>query len=99
MRAVTGASRSTNAATSMDLSRRTRAFHGRALINAGVYLLSAGLLDDIAAGEAASIERDVFERLPSGSLAAFAGRFRFIDIGTPESLARAASVFGAEPRG
>ena len=75
------------------------AFHGRALINAGVYLLSGGLLDDIAAGEAASIERDVFERLPSGSLAAFAGRFRFIDIGTPESLAQAASVFGAEPRG
>ena len=75
------------------------AFHGRALINAGVYLLSEGLLDDIAAGEAASIERDVFEHLPSGSLAAFAGRFRFIDIGTPESLARAASVFGAEPRG
>ena len=45
------------------------------------------------------IERDVFERLPSGSLAAFAGRFRFIDIGTPKSLARAANVFGAVPRG
>ncbi len=70
-------------------------FHGTALISAGVYLLSANLLDDIAAGDAASIERDVFERLPSGSLAAFAGRFRFIDIGTPESLALAAAVFGA----
>ena len=50
----------------MDLSRRTQPFTARALINAGVYLLSGGLLDDIAAGEAASIERDVFERLPSG---------------------------------
>lgn len=70
-------------------------FHGTALISTGVYLLSADLLDDIAAGDAASIERDVFERLPSGTLAAFAGRFGFIDIGTPESLALAASVFGA----
>lgn len=70
------------------------AFHGTASINAGVYLLSAALLDDIAAGEATSLERDVFERLPAGSLAAYSGRFKFIDIGTPESLAAAASVFG-----
>ncbi len=70
-------------------------FHGTALISTGVYLLSADLLDDIAAGDAASIERDVFERLPTGSLAAFAGRFRFIDIGTPESLALAATVVDA----
>lgn len=70
-------------------------FRGSALINAGVYLLSAALLDDIAAGDAVSLERDVFERLPPGSLAAFAGRFRFIDIGTPESLGLAASVFRA----
>lgn len=70
-------------------------FHGTALISTGVYLLSADLLDDIAAGDAASIERDVFERLPSGTLAAFAGRFRFIDIGTPELLALAATVVDA----
>jgi NDP-sugar pyrophosphorylase family protein len=73
------------------------AFHGSALINAGVYLLSAALLDDIAARQGASLERDVFERLPPGSLAAFAGRFRFIDIGTPESLALAGNVLGAAP--
>jgi len=71
------------------------AFRGRALVSAGVYLLSPALLDAIAAGEAASIERDVFERLPAGSLAAFAGSFRFIDIGTPETLALAESVLGA----
>jgi NDP-sugar pyrophosphorylase family protein len=74
------------------------AFHGRAQINAGVYLLSAAMLDDIAAGQAVSLERDVYERLPPGSLAAFAGPFRFIDIGTPESLALAASVLRAVPR-
>lgn len=70
-------------------------FHGSALINGGVYVLSAALLDDIAAGDAASLERDVFERMPPRSLAAFAGRFHFIDIGTPETLAAAPDVFRA----
>jgi NDP-sugar pyrophosphorylase family protein len=63
------------------------AFRGRALINAGVYLMSAALLDEIAAGQAVSLERDFFERLPKNSLAAFTGCKNFIDIGTPESLA------------
>ena len=70
-------------------------FAGSAPVNAGVYLISARLLDQIAAGQAASLERDVFERLPPQSLRAFAGRFAFIDIGTPESLALAASVIDA----
>jgi NDP-sugar pyrophosphorylase family protein len=65
------------------------AFRGPALINAGVYLMSASLLDEIAAGTSTSLERDFFEQLPKGSLAAFAGCKHFIDIGTPESLAMA----------
>jgi len=69
------------------------AFCGSALISTGNYLLSAALLDDIATGTAASVERDVFERLPSGALATYAGRFKFIDVGTPESLAMAEGVF------
>jgi NDP-sugar pyrophosphorylase family protein len=64
-------------------------FHGGGLISAGVYLFSAAFLDEIAAGNAASIEHDVFACAPPGSLAAFAGDFAFIDIGTPESLALA----------
>jgi NDP-sugar pyrophosphorylase family protein len=75
-------------------AEKDASFRGRALISAGVYLLSAQLLDDIASGAGASLERDVFERLPAGRLAAFAGRFQFIDIGTPESLERAADVLG-----
>jgi NDP-sugar pyrophosphorylase family protein len=71
-------------------------YQGAALINAGVYCLSAALLDEIAAGEAKSLEREVFARLPAGTLAAFASGGTFIDIGTPESLARAAAVF-AQP--
>jgi len=69
-------------------------FQGHAFVSGGVYFLSAALLDEIAAGDAVSIERDVFERRPAGSLAAYAGCFRFIDIGTPETLALAESVLG-----
>jgi len=70
-------------------------FQGRALINAGIYCISAQLLDVIATGTAKSLERDVFERLPRRSLAAYTECSRFIDIGTPESLAQADEVFGA----
>jgi NDP-sugar pyrophosphorylase family protein len=71
-------------------------FHGRSVVSAGVYLFSAALLDAIAASGATSLEHDVFGRAPSGSLAAFAGRFAFIDIGTPESLKLAEGAFAAK---
>jgi NDP-sugar pyrophosphorylase family protein len=74
-------------------------FHGSGVVNAGVYLFSAAMLDEIAAGNATSLERDVFECAPAGSLDAFAGRFRFIDIGTPESLALAGEVIGGNVGG
>jgi NDP-sugar pyrophosphorylase family protein len=67
-------------------------FHGGGIVNAGVYLFSAALLDKIASGTAVSLEHDVFARARPGTLAAFVGRFPFIDIGTPESLAQAARV-------
>jgi NDP-sugar pyrophosphorylase family protein len=70
-------------------------FHGGGVVNAGVYMFSAALLDDIAAGSATSLEREVFERASAGSLAAFVGNFRFIDIGTPESLALAEHVISS----
>ena len=74
------------------------AFHGSSPVSAGVYLFSAALLDEIAAGNATSLERDVFARAPAGSLAAFTGRFAFIDIGTPQSLALAGKVIGSDAR-
>jgi mannose-1-phosphate guanylyltransferase len=74
------------------------AFHGASPISAGVYLFSAALLDEIAAGSVTSLERDVFARAPAGSLNAFTGRFTFIDIGTPESLALAGKVIGSDAR-
>jgi mannose-1-phosphate guanylyltransferase len=54
-------------------------------------------LDEIAAGGARSLEQEVFARLSAGSLAALSGRYRFIDIGTPDSLARAAEVLVRPP--
>jgi len=69
---------------------------GPALINAGVYLLSAGLMDDLARGRARSLEREVFPRLAPGTLRGFVADGRgFIDIGTPESYALAESVMTA----
>ncbi|MGQ9371557.1 nucleotidyltransferase family protein [Azospirillum sp. A39] len=67
---------------------------GPGTINAGVYLFSAAFLDRVAASDAASLERDVLERLPPGMLHAVVTRARFVDIGTPESLAAAAEVIG-----
>jgi mannose-1-phosphate guanylyltransferase len=71
-------------------------FHGQSVVSTGVYLFSVALLDEIAVGGAVSLERDVFGRAASGSLDAFAGRFAFIDIGTPESLKLAERVFAAK---
>lgn len=66
---------------------------GPGVINAGVYAVSARLLDEIAAGSARSWEREVLEAAPAGTLAAMVGRYTFIDIGTPESLAEAQGLF------
>ena len=68
---------------------------GAAWINAGIYLLGRALLAGLPAGRASSLERDLLERLPPGSLAAWRCPGRFIDIGTPASLAEAAAVLAA----
>jgi mannose-1-phosphate guanylyltransferase len=67
---------------------------GPAWINAGIYLLRQHLVDGLPAPPS-SLERDLLERLPAGSVLAFPTTGRFIDIGTPESLAAAPSVLTA----
>jgi D-glycero-alpha-D-manno-heptose 1-phosphate guanylyltransferase len=65
---------------------------GRGLINAGVYLLARHLLDKIPPSGAVSLERDLFPRWAAqGRCYGFAAAGRFLDIGTPESYARAAA--------
>jgi NDP-sugar pyrophosphorylase family protein len=66
------------------------------LINGGVYLLSAQLLDSLAVGDGSSLERDFLPHLAAGTLRSYIVRHaNFFDIGTPESYARAAVYFAA----
>lgn len=68
---------------------------GPAWINGGIYLLSLRLIDRLVAMGKSSLERDLLERLPAGSIAAWRHRGRFVDIGTPASLAQAAGIVEA----
>lgn len=62
---------------------------GPGMVNAGAYLMNRSFLDAwIQPGEG-SLERDVLPRALDGSVRAHVGDFRFLDVGTPESLARA----------
>ncbi len=65
---------------------------GPGIINAGIYLFSDQMMQRIAAMEGPSLETGVFEMLPAGTLHAVTSNGTFIDIGTPEDLARAAEV-------
>lgn len=72
---------------------------GSGIINAGVYLFSAAFLDRLAASTAQSLERDVLEAAAPGVLHAHVAKARFLDIGTPESLAAAAEILADPARG
>jgi NDP-sugar pyrophosphorylase family protein len=67
---------------------------GAGWINAGIYLIDRPLVEQIPAGRAVSIEREMF---PAWSrqrmLHAFPGAGSFLDIGTPESYQAAAEFF------
>lgn len=62
------------------------------LINAGMYLFSAQALELLMACDGPSLERDLLQRQPTGTIRAEIVRGRFIDIGTPDSLAMAPQV-------
>jgi len=68
---------------------------GPAWINAGIYLFGPRVLEKIAALKKGSLERGILEQMPSGSIAAFRTQGRFLDIGTPETLALAPEVLTA----
>lgn len=62
------------------------------LISAGIYLFSQAALDELTRGEGESLERDFLQASPPGTIRAEVARGRFIDIGTPESLAEAERI-------
>ncbi len=62
-------------------------------ISAGIYAMNGPLIDHVKELGRGSLEEDVFQSLPPGSLSAFSGTFEFLDIGTPEDYAKASDVF------
>lgn len=67
-------------------------FTGTAWINAGVYLFNERILQAIGRLAKGSLERDILEKMPAGRIHAFRSSGRFLDIGTPETLALASEV-------
>ena len=68
------------------------ALSGPGVINAGVYLFSGAMLKTIEAMDGPSLELDVFAALAPETLNAVPSTGTFIDIGTPDDLARAENV-------
>ena len=62
-------------------------------ISAGIYLMQRDAIEEIPSGKPVSIEKDVFPRFCGRGFYALKGGFPFIDIGTPERLARANRFF------
>lgn len=77
--------------------REKSAALGRGTINAGIYLLSASLLDESGAGcapgLAVSLERDLLPGQVAAGLGGYVSRGAFLDIGTPESFREAERFF------
>ena len=62
-------------------------------INAGIYLFSRQLLENIPADRAVSIERETFPEWVQKGIGGFCVETEFIDIGTPETLAATEAFF------
>lgn len=62
---------------------------GPGWINAGVYFLKRSIIELIPTGRAYSLEQDLISRLIGKGLYGYRAPAKFIDIGTPESFARA----------
>jgi len=65
------------------------AHQGPGWINAGIYLLSRRIVSGIPEGQAVSLERDIFPDLVGRGLFGYQTESKFLDIGTPESYAKA----------
>lgn len=90
-------------AVRLGLQGRVEAFtekadpRGAAWVSAGVYVLPRRLVEAIPPGPS-SLERDAFPIwAAAGCLTAYRTRAPFLDIGTPESYARATSFFEPLP--
>jgi mannose-1-phosphate guanylyltransferase len=66
-----------------------------AWINAGFYLFGREALRKIADLTKGSLERDILAKMPAGTIHACFTDGRFLDIGTPETLALAPETFSS----
>lgn len=66
---------------------------GPACINAGVYLMNTQLVGSLQRSNVNSLEKELFPSLIGKGLFAIRNSGPFIDIGTPESLAKADAFF------
>ncbi|MBT3766297.1 MAG: NTP transferase domain-containing protein [Rhodospirillales bacterium] len=74
-------------------------FIGSCMINAGTYLLSQKMIQNIVDGNEISLEKIFLQILPSKSVWAHLGDGTFIDIGTPDSLIEAKNHIGIVEKG
>ena len=63
----------------------------RGYINAGVYLFKKSLFDNINDGQVMSLEKELLPEFIKQGIYAYPAHGKFIDIGTPESYAKAAT--------
>ena len=59
------------------------------VINSGLYFMGKSVISYIKEQGTGSLETEVFQKLPHGSIGAFNGEFNFIDIGIPETYLKA----------
>lgn len=65
------------------------------LVNGGTYLFSQSALAELKVARAQSLERDFLQTRPAGSIKAYCGPGKFLDIGTPEALRGAEAMIPA----
>ena len=66
---------------------------GPGQVNGGIYLLETALVETIPPGRAVSLEREMFPQWLERGFMAWPTAAPFIDIGVPESFARAQTMF------
>jgi D-glycero-alpha-D-manno-heptose 1-phosphate guanylyltransferase len=62
-------------------------------INAGIYLLSRRLIEQLPEGRPVSLEREAFGQWLNEGLGGYRRQAAFLDIGTPQTLAQAEEFF------
>lgn len=67
--------------------------HGSGWINAGIYAMDRAFLETLPTGRRLSLEKQVFPEICDGRLQALKVLVPFLDIGTPETFAKADDFF------